>query len=67
MRNTIHGIVWEVPSTKKEFFRDHYFCAKGYYVNTVGLDEDKVRKYIHDQEANKSVEKKPELKSIYDY
>ncbi len=52
---------------KKNFFRDHYSCTKGYYVNTVWLDEDRIRKYIHDQEANKSVEKKPELKSIYDY
>ena len=32
--------------------------AKGYYVNTVGLDEAKVRKYIQEQEESESIEDK---------
>ena len=31
--------------------RGHAFWARGYYVNTVGRDEEKVRKYIKKQEA----------------
>ena len=34
------------------------FFAKGYYVNTVGLDEAKVRKYIQEQEESESIEDK---------
>jgi putative transposase len=28
------------------------FCAKGYYANTVGGNEAKIKKYIQEQEAN---------------
>ena len=30
--------------------RERVFCARGYYVSTVGLDEEMVRAYIRDQE-----------------
>jgi len=30
--------------------------GSGYYVNTVGLDEIKVRRYIQDQEINDAAE-----------
>jgi len=49
-------IVFESYSRLKRNFRGHSFWARGYYVNTVGLDEAKVRKYIQDQEINESVE-----------
>lgn len=39
-------IVFEKYIRLKQNFRGHQFWAKGYYVNTVGLDEAKVRKYI---------------------
>jgi len=32
-------------------FTGENFWARGYYVSTVGLDEEAVRKYIRDQEA----------------
>ncbi len=32
-------------------FSGEHFWARGYYVSTVGLDEEVVRQYIQDQEA----------------
>ena len=34
------------------------FWARGYYVNTVGLDEAKIRDYIKNQDINESIEDK---------
>ena len=51
-------IVFEKYSRLKQNFRGHQFWAKGYYVNTVGLDEAKVRKYIQEQEEGESIEDK---------
>jgi putative transposase len=36
---------------RKKNFTGESFWARGFYVSTVGLDEDVVRKYIRDQEA----------------
>ncbi len=33
-------------------FSGEHFWARGYFVSTVGLDEDVVRGYIRDQEKN---------------
>ena len=49
-------IIFEKYSRLKRNFKGHSFWARGYYVNTVGLDEAKVRKYIRDQEINESVD-----------
>ena len=35
-------------------FTGEHFWARGYYVNTVGLDEARVRKYIKDQDTNEA-------------
>jgi len=51
-------IVFEKYSCLRQNFRGHQFWAKGYYANTVGLDEAKVRKYIQDQEESESIEDK---------
>ena len=51
-------IVFEKYSRLKQNFRGHQFWAKGYYVNTVGLDEGKVRKYIQEQEESETIEDK---------
>ena len=51
-------IVFEKYSRLKQNFRGHQFWAKGYYVNTVGLDEAKVRKYIQEQEESETIEDK---------
>jgi putative transposase len=49
-------IVFEKYSRLKKNFRGHSFWARGYYVNTVGLDEAKVRKYIQNQETHEAAE-----------
>ncbi len=30
----------------------HKFWSRGYYVSTVGVDEETVRKYVEDQESD---------------
>ena len=37
---------------KQKNFVGEHFWARGYFVSTVGLDEDMVREYIRNQEAN---------------
>jgi putative transposase len=49
-------IMFEKYSRLKRNFKGHSFWARGYYVNTIGLDEAKIRKYIQDQDINESVE-----------
>ena len=39
-------------------FRGQQFWARGYYVNTVGLNEARVKKYIQDQEKNEMAEER---------
>jgi putative transposase len=47
-------IMFEKYSRLKRNFKGHSFWARGYYVNTVGLDEARVRKYIKDQDTNEA-------------
>jgi putative transposase len=47
--------MFEKYSRLKRNFKGHHFWARGYYVNTVGLDKAKVRKYIKDQDINEKV------------
>ena len=49
-------IMFEKYSRLKRNFKGHSFWARGYYVNTVGLDEAKVRKYIKDQDTNEAAQ-----------
>ena len=49
-------IIFEQFSKLKKNFKGHHFWARGYYVNTVGLDEGKIKKYIRDQDKNESIE-----------
>jgi len=37
---------------KQKNFAGEHFWARGYFVSTVGLDEEMVREYIRNQEAN---------------
>jgi putative transposase len=56
-------LLFERYSRIRQNFRGHKFWARGYYVNTVGLDEGRVRKYIRDQEDNDRIEdsQEPEM------
>ena len=49
-------IVFEKYSHLRRNFRGHQFWARGYYVNTVGLDEQKIRQYIKNQQEKDVVE-----------
>ena len=49
-------MIFEQFSKLKKNFKGHHFWARGYYVNTVGLDEGKIKKYIRDQDENESIE-----------
>ena len=43
--------VSRVFSGRRKNFAGQHFWARGYYVSTVGKDEQAVRKYIQEQEA----------------
>jgi len=51
-------IVYERYGKRKRNFRGHSFWARGYYVSTVGRDEEQVRQYIRNQETNETIEEK---------
>jgi putative transposase len=53
-------IVCERYGKRKRHFRGHSFWARGYYVSTVGRDEEQVRQYIRNQETNETIEEKYE-------
>ena len=37
-------------------FRGHHFWVRGYYVNTIGWNEEDIRKYIRDQDDNDHID-----------
>ena len=37
---------------RKQGFKGYHFWARGYFVSTVGIDEETIRVYIRDQEKN---------------
>lgn len=51
-------ILFERYSRLKKNLWGRHFWARGYYVSIVGLDEGKIRNYIHNQEVNESIEDK---------
>mgnify|MGYP000405695490 CR=1 FL=1 len=48
-------IIFERYSRLRRNFKGNSFWARGYFVNTVGLDEAKIRRYIKNQQTNESV------------
>lgn len=51
-------MIFEKFSKLRKNFKGNSFWARGYYVNTVGLDEAKVRNYIKNQEAEDMINDK---------
>lgn len=49
------------PDLKKKPYWGNHFWARGYFVNTVGLDEDMIKKYVKYQEEE---EKKEEAQQM---
>jgi putative transposase len=54
-------MIFEKYSRLRSNFKGHVFWARGYYVNTVGLDEQKIRQYIKNQETNDMISDKTEV------
>lgn len=46
---------------RKQNFTGQHFWARGYYVSTVGIDEDTIRRYIQQQEADDRRSDQPRL------
>jgi len=45
-------MIFDRHANLKYKFGNRHFCAEGYYVSTVGLNEATIRKYIKDQEKH---------------
>jgi len=54
-------MIFEKFSKLRSNFKGHTFWARGYYVNTVGLDESKIRQYIKNQETDDMINDKTEI------
>ncbi|MDR1059875.1 MAG: transposase, partial [Clostridiales bacterium] len=54
-------MIFEKFSKLRSNFKGHTFWARGYYVNTVGLDERKIWQYIKNQETDDMINDRPEL------
>ena len=44
------------PELKKKPYWGNHFWARGYFVNTVGLNEDMIRRYVNFQESEEKEE-----------
>jgi len=53
-------IIFEKFSKLRSNFKGNAFWARGYYVNTVGLNEQKVKEYIRNQEMDDMMNDKHE-------
>jgi putative transposase len=49
------------PRLKRRPYWGNHFWARGYCVSTVGLDEEKIRRYVKYQEENERREEKEQL------
>ncbi len=49
------------PQLKVKPYWGNHFWAKGYCVDTIGLDEDKIKKYVKHQEKQERIEEQQRL------
>ena len=59
-------VMFEKHSNLKYKFGNRHFWAEGYYVSTVGLNEETIRKYVRDQEKKDQVLDKLSLREHED-
>ena len=45
-------MIFDKHANLKHKFGNRHFCAEGYYVSTVGLNETTIKKYIQEQESH---------------
>ncbi|MEB2782838.1 IS200/IS605 family transposase [Algoriphagus sp. C2-6-M1] len=55
-RENSHHAVQELPTTEAASILGHKFWARGYFVNTVGLDEEMIKRYVKYQEKEERKE-----------
>lgn len=49
------------PQLKMRPYWGNHFCSRGYCVDTIGLDEEKIRKYVRNQEKQEKIEEEQKL------
>ena len=59
-------MIFEYHGNLKYKFGNRHFWADGYYVSTVGLNEETVRKYIREQEKDDIAKDKLSVKEYED-
>ena len=59
-------MIFEYHANLKYKYGNRHFWADGYYVSTIGLNEETVRKYIRDQEKNDIAQDKLSVKEYED-
>lgn len=59
-------MIFDRYANLKYKFGNRYFWSEGYYVNTVGLNEATIRKYIEDQEKYDIMQDKLSVKEYTD-
>jgi putative transposase len=59
---TAIAVFEKVKGLRKKPYWGNHFWSRGYCVTTVGLDEDKIRRYVKYQEENERLEEDHELK-----
>jgi putative transposase len=59
-------VIFEYHANLKYKYGNRHFWADGYYVSTIGLNENTVRKYIRDQEKDDIVKDKLSVKEYED-
>ena len=59
-------MIFDKHSNLKYKFGNRHFWAEGYYVSTVGLNENTIKKYIREQESRDIMKDKLSLKEYED-
>ena len=59
-------MIFEYRANLKYKFGNRHFWADGYYVSTVGLNEETIKKYIRDQEKDDIAKDKLSVKEYTD-
>ncbi len=57
-------MIFERFNKLRQNFKGHSFWARGYYISTVGLDEQIIRNYIKNQKTKEIAEERYENKKI---
>ena len=58
-RKTCHQVVQKLSPIEKKPYWGNHFWPRGYFVNTIGLDEDIIRRYVRYQEEQDKKEENP--------